>query len=69
MTKRLATGGAILGADQFGPHPVTFGRALRVDALNGSTRHKGHCELSLWRKFRLAKILAELGIYAMGPSC
>ena len=57
MTKRLATGGAILGADQFGPHPVTFGRALRVDALNGSTRHKGHCELSLWRKFRLAKIL------------
>jgi hypothetical protein len=57
MTKRLATGGAILGADQIGPHPVTFDRALRVDALNGSTRHKGHCELSLSRKFRLTKIL------------
>jgi hypothetical protein len=59
MSKRLATGRAILRSDQFGPHPVAFGCALRIDALNRGTRHKGHCELSLRRKFRLQKSLAD----------
>ena len=66
MAQGLTAGGAILGAGQFGSHPVAFGCALRVDALNRGTGHQGHCEFSLGERFDQATIRADWEIFRMG---
>jgi len=34
-----------IGTDRFGPHPIPFQVAFRIDTPNGGARHDGHSEL------------------------